>query len=168
MSVARRLRKSERVCDALILIGPVASGALLLATAGYFVWCAKSGLAVLDFALVAYVVPPLSTIATFVLFRRALARRPGGDWRLRLALLAALGLTLWCSWTWFGGPMHDIALAFGSHGRFGCETLNEDGSPVYFIRDGTMPWLLFGPPLLGVIGHGLIQRRRGLDYGVSA
>jgi hypothetical protein len=64
--------------------------------------------------------------------------------------------------------MHDIALMFGSHGRFGDTVLNGDGSPLYFVTDATMPWLLFGPPLLGVVGHWLIERRRGLERDVEA
>jgi hypothetical protein len=159
MSTARRLRTFELSSEALILIGPIACGALLLATAGYVVWCATHGLSVQHLDLVVYVVPPLLTIATYVLFRRA-RPRPGGDARARVALFAAIGLALWASKAWFAGPMHDIALAFGSHGRFGDVALDEDGSPAYFVRDDTLPWLLFGPPLVGIIGHWLVRRRR--------
>ena len=167
MSVARHVRNFERACDALISIGPVASGALLLATAGYLAWCVTNGFAILNLDLVMYVVPPLSTIATFVFFRRALTHA-GSHARPYAALFAAIGLTLWSSRTWFAGPMHDIAMVFGSHGRFGCTMSNADGSPLYFVRDDTLPWLLFGPSLLGVVGRWLIERRRGWKDSLTA
>jgi len=63
------------------------------------------------------------------------------------------------SFEWFQDPMHDIALTFGSHGRWGCGTVNEDGSPYFLLRDSTMPFILFAPVLLATAAHWVASKR---------
>jgi hypothetical protein len=69
-------------------------------------------------------------------------------------LLVALGglmLAMLASAHWFDGPMHDLSLVIGAHGRWGCLLLDERGAPQYFIRSQTIPLLIF-VPLMGLIG----------------
>ena len=77
-----------------------------------------------------------------------------------IGLLASFGLVALDSLIWFKDPMHDIALFFGSHGRWGCTTVNPDGTPYYLIRDATVPWLLFAPPAIATAAHWLWSRLR--------
>jgi hypothetical protein len=61
--------------------------------------------------------------------------------------------TLWVSYAYFSGPMHDIALDFfGHHGRFGDVIAN--GSSLFLIYDVKLALILFLPPL--VIGMGYL------------
>ena len=68
--------------------------------------------------------------------------------------------TLWVSYLYFSGPMHDIALDyFGHHGRFGVVSLNGTSSS-YLIHDITLPLILFSPPIVsGILYFGC--RRKG-------
>lgn len=64
-------------------------------------------------------------------------------------------ITLAISFGYFKTPMHDIALFFGSHGRFGCRRLH-----AYFFTDATVPLFLFVPPLvIGIIYFRFIGRK---------
>lgn len=60
---------------------------------------------------------------------------------------------------WFEQPMHDIALIFGSHGRWGCQ-LYDDQGPAYLLRDSTLPFILFGPILGTNAAHWLFAGRK--------
>ena len=60
------------------------------------------------------------------------------SWR-SLLYLAACAVTLWFSLAFFVTPMHDVALWFGAHGRFGCRELGAG----YWLTDRTIPWLLW-------------------------
>jgi hypothetical protein len=61
----------------------------------------------------------------------------------------------------FHGPAHDIALWFGSHGRFGCTTIDELGHRTTWLDDRTLPWLLSLPAPLTYLGWHVLRGRRG-------
>ena len=102
--------------------------------------------------------PYVGTIVTGQRLRQALHGRPGRRWAHAWFLGFTLA-SLLASLSWFKDPMHDIALIFGSHGRWACETVNADGSPAYLLRDSTVPFMLFLPSLLAVAGHWLTSKR---------
>ena len=77
-----------------------------------------------------------------------------------LLLLGVTGIAFWFSFVWFEDPMHDIALFFGSHGRWGCGVVNGGGSSPYLIRDDTVPWMLFAPVGLAILGHWIRSKTR--------
>ncbi len=60
--------------------------------------------------------------------------------------------TLLMAYSFFEGPMHDIALEyFGHHGRFGAEDL-DNGNFAYLLNDVTIPLILFLPVMaLGIL-----------------
>lgn len=76
-----------------------------------------------------------------------------------LAAYIALGITtallFLVSLGWLSTPMHDIALFFGSHGRFGCR------SPEYWITEDTAPWMLSLPVIIACIGHRWWKKTKG-------
>jgi hypothetical protein len=148
-----------RACGALAAIAPIASGLLLVGEAGYVTWNVRAGLP-FDSAFDPFVVvASAATIAAFVYFRRRVARVPN-ETRAHVLLLLTIVAIVPQARMWLGGAMHDIMLAFGSHGRFGCSTVDENGELIYWVRDDTLPLFVFGPALLGVIGHWIAQRAR--------
>jgi len=71
-------------------------------------------------------------------------------WSIWVFCIEAI-FTLWVSYLYFSGPMHDIALDyFGHHGRFGVVSLNDTSSP-FLINDVTLPLILFSPPIVSGI-----------------
>lgn len=105
------------------------------------------------------IVPYLVLIVMIFVFRHHLFRGHVPRWGY-LGLLAATFTALWFACGWFIDPMHDIGLLFDSHGRWGCRMKDESGANVYFIRDNTAPWLLYGPLILVITGHWFRSRRR--------
>jgi len=79
-------------------------------------------------------------------------------WVWRTLIVAAM-LAVWYSYIWFQDPMHDIALFFGSHWRWGC------WAPGYIVRDSTMPWFLFTPVLIAMWWHGGPKKSRSRGKG---
>ncbi len=74
-------------------------------------------------------------------------RRP-----LVVAFVAASALAIVGAHLFVHGPAHDIALWFGSHGRFGCTTVDASGHRTTWLDDRTLPWLLSLPiPVLWAI-----------------
>lgn len=73
--------------------------------------------------------------------------------RLRALYFIASGLALVAALIFFNGVAHDIALALGFHGRFGCHTIEAQGQSSYLLDESTLPWLLFlpSPALLAVL-----------------
>jgi hypothetical protein len=72
--------------------------------------------------------------------------------RLVVAFVAASLLAVFGAVVFFQVPAHDIALWFGSHGRFGCTTVDASGHRTTWLDDRTLPWLLSLPiPLLWAI-----------------
>ena len=104
--------------------------------------------------------PFLTMIGAILLTERHLIRGriPA---KIYIFLLLSTCLALGDAFLWFQGPMHDIALAFGSHGRWGCGVVNADGSYYYFFRDATVPWMLYTPILLTTIAHWIWSRKHG-------
>ncbi|MBN1571586.1 MAG: hypothetical protein JW984_00135 [Deltaproteobacteria bacterium] len=66
--------------------------------------------------------------------------------------------TIVISIMFFAGPMHDIALVFGSHGRF--PALGLDGT-MPIINHITVPLTLFLPPLIYGLYFFVYTRKRG-------
>jgi hypothetical protein len=151
----------DRACVAAVLLAQIVCAGILLVTAAFVVWCMTSGpepLYPVSKMGALWLLPYAATIAAGQRLRQHLVQRP----ERRRAHATFLGLTLlalFSSLGWFRDPMHDIALFFGSHGRWGCSVVNDDGSPYYLLRDDTMPFILFAPVLLTVAAHGLATRR---------
>jgi len=84
-------------------------------------------------------------VVSFIIRRQVLKDRIK-KWSLWLFGIESL-FSLWVSFAYFSGPMHDIALDyFGHHGRFGDVNLN--GSSPYLVNDVTLPLILFVPTFL--------------------
>ncbi len=80
--------------------------------------------------------------------------RPG----LAHAFVLASALAFVGAYGFFHGPAHDVALWFGSHGRFGCTTIDALGNRTTWFDDRTLPWLLSLPiPLTWTMWRG-VQR----------
>jgi hypothetical protein len=149
---------SRLLCAAAVVLGQAVSIAILMATVLYAGYCAIFGLYPLSAKSAFALLPFAGTIVAGRNLRRKLQGRP--HWRMAHAWF--LGFTLasmLASLEWFKGPMHDIALAFGSHGRWGCSVYDEDGSPVYLLRDSTVPFILFVPILSVAAAHWFATRR---------
>lgn len=65
-----------------------------------------------------------------------------------LGFLVSVFASLLASFQFFSGAMHDLGLLFGSHGRWGCQDLSEDGSSAYLLNERSVPLLLFVPAIL--------------------
>jgi hypothetical protein len=69
--------------------------------------------------------------------------------RVTLTYLALSGVLCWLAFDFFRTPMHNVALWFHSHGRFGCNAMEAYGFRVHWLNDLTLPWILFAMvPLL--------------------
>jgi hypothetical protein len=169
--MAERVKATVRTvadagCAAAITAGQLASSAILLATVLYAAWCASHGSYPLGVTGWLLLLPFVGTIVVGRSLRRTLRSRPPRRWTHAWFfgfLLAAMVQSL----AWFRDPMHDIALLFGSHGRWGCGVFNDDGSHAFLLRDDTVPFLLFAPALLATVGHWLACRRSKLGHRVS-
>ncbi len=104
----------------------------------------------LPFALSALPFAPLLVVSIVV--RQHLRRGFVPEW-CYACFLGCTTLAFYFAFGWFATPMHDIALIFGSHGRWGCHELEIDGTSHYLVRDGTVPWMLFAPPAVAAIAH---------------
>jgi len=149
---------ADSACAVAVFVGQVVSAAILLATALYLAWCAANGFQPFSFRAAFVLLPFIGTIVTGRNLRRKLHGRPPSlfvhGWFFGFALASMLA-----SLEWFKDPMHDIASVFGSHGRWGCRVYDADGSPMFLLRDSTVPFLLFVPILLATAGHFLASRR---------
>ena len=79
--------------------------------------------------------------------------------RIYITLLCTTFLAFLWAFMWFQHPMHDIALHFGSHGRWGCGVSRLDGATPPIIRDVTVPWMLFAPMILAFTTHWIWSRK---------
>lgn len=70
-----------------------------------------------------------------------------------LAFILATALAIYISLDWFRGPMHDLAMLSGNHGRWSCRELAADSVRQYYLRDDTAAWFIFGPALLTTALH---------------
>ena len=142
-----------------IVFGQAVSIAIVIATVANAGWSIAHGLEASLVLSVPDVLGLLPFVGTVVVGRRLRQSLRSGSgrpfehaWFLGFALASML-----MSFSWFQSPMHDIALTFGSHGRWGCSDVNEDGSSVYLLRDTTMPFILFAPVLVATAGHWLAR-----------
>jgi hypothetical protein len=132
---------------------------LVLAAAAYAAWAVPLGPWLGHTAAEAAVAGVL-LFAVGHYARRQLARgAPGaGGVVTSIALLACLWIARFAGQDWLSGPMHDIALAHGTHGRWGCTTVNPDGSDLYFFDDFTVPWLVVLPLMIAVAAQAILRR----------
>jgi hypothetical protein len=138
------------------VVARTVSASLLSSTVLYFAWTALCGVNLLSFPTVLMLLPFVGTIIAAQRFRRSLRRRsarPCGHFGFLVCTAAAMLV----SFEWFKNPMHDIALLFGSHGRWGCQVFDAEGNPP-LLRDSTVPFLLFPPLLLAAAGHWVATR----------
>jgi hypothetical protein len=80
----------------------------------------------------------------------------------RRLLIATGGLVaaMFAATSWLAGPMHDIALSWGSHGRWGDLLVDDRGGQVYVVTSQTLPALIFVPLIALVTWRGAIVLRR--------
>ena len=83
--------------------------------------------------------------------------------RVRLVIgLVGVVLAMVASMTFFDEPMHDMALVFGYHGRWGCHVVGKDGLPANFLTGQTVFFLLYVPVIVTIGWRGIgILRRSG-------
>jgi hypothetical protein len=144
---------------AVLLVSATVCVLILLTTAGYELSWADSPYMALPRLWPMCL--PYAVLLTSVLITRRQLFRDGPRPRTYVALTVTTLIGFWVSFLWFQFPMHDIAMIFGSHGRWGCQTLRADGSRVHLIRDDTVPWLLFAPILVGIALHGFRSWKSG-------
>jgi hypothetical protein len=70
--------------------------------------------------------PFVGTIVTGQRFRRNLLSRSDPPWA-HVWFLAFNAASMLVSFAWFGDPVHDIALLFGSHGRWDVRSSTRPG-----------------------------------------
>jgi hypothetical protein len=134
-------------------IGQSISSALLLGIALHTTWWLLSGVVTLSWFDMLLLLPYAGMIAAGRNLRRSLSL--GEREQVAYALFGLCGVAaLLVSFRWFQDPMHDIALWFGSHGRWGCSGPAEDGSD-FLLNDSTVPELIFLPILLATAGLSL-------------
>lgn len=148
------------ICAAGVVFGQAVSIAIVLATLANAGWSIAHGLEASLVLSIPDVLGLLPFVGTVVAGRRLRQSLRGGSgspfahaWFFGFAAASLL-----MSLSWFQSPMHDIALTFGSHGRWGCSDVDAGGSSVYLLRDSTMPFILFAPVLLATAGHWLARR----------
>ncbi len=141
----------------LLLVGQLACVLILMATVCWSIADWEFGL---DIKLIFRLIVPFVCMFTANwLLRRELFRMRYPTWAYCTALLG-ISLGMWAAFGWFQDPMHDIALAFGSHGRWGCGGNDAFGFPRYIIQDSTVPWILFTPMLLAISIHWYSRHRK--------
>lgn len=143
-------------------IGGVICGALGVAALAWWTFVARHFWSVLPFPMVVLQLAgfALGTISSVGVARSA-ARSRLTMLRLCVGLCGLIAATL-ASASFSSGPMHDIALSWGSHGRWGCRVVDEGGRSVYLVTSRTLPLLLFVPPLtlVGLLGMTVLRRAR--------
>ena len=164
LSVLRRdMKRYPNTADAamglVLVVAAVACITIIVATAAYQIFGRITYPDSTQPILWSAYLPFLAMLCGVIVTRHLLLRTRVPTWTYVL-LLAVTGLAIPYSLIWFSNPMHDIALLFGSHGRWGCSTINEDGSPHYLIRDDTVALMLFAPVALATIAHWVWPRRR--------
>ncbi len=100
-------------------------------------------------------------IVLSVMIRNQIAKCELKSWTPMTFYVESL-FTILISFAFFSGPMHDIALSFGSHGRF--PALGLDGSLPIFNHI-TVPLIIFLPPL--IFGLYFFTLKRGRERGKS-
>lgn len=147
----------DAACGAAVLVSIVCCSLMLVASVAYY-WQIRDYLYLFfwwQFVFREGLL--LSTVVAGVRFRATLLRQTptSGDYALTLG---ALAVGCWAAFAWFSWPMHDIALEFGGHGRWGSHELAPNGRE-FFLRDKTVPLLLFGPVIGIVTTHWARSRR---------
>lgn len=144
---------TDAVCGMVLTLGYLACAFVILATIAYYIrYLPMLSQVELGNYLPASIPFAGLFLATF-LFRRRMFRQDLFH-SSYVALLLYAALAFFTAFGWFQDPMHDIALWFRSHGRWGCFGTG------YFFRDSTMPWILFFPLLPVVSTHWLLRRGR--------
>jgi hypothetical protein len=133
---------SEKIFVYLLLIKAVFLALMFLSVSALSIlYLIDLGLAVGWWILAPLLLPGL--VLTLV-FRFQLVTGKIGAWTPPLFCVESI-CTIVISIMFFAGPMHDIALFFGSHGRFPALGLN---GTMPAINHVTLPLILFLPPLL--------------------
>lgn len=103
--------------------------------------------------------PPIAFVATAAMAILLLLRAPRRRLSWSLAVYTVLaGAALYLAFEFFVSPMHDVALAFGSHGRFGCRVVGPEGVPTTWLDQDTLPWLMFALPPAGAVAASIAGR----------
>jgi len=150
---------ADATCAATVALGQAVCVAMTLATALYGGRCFANDLP-LDSTIVLLLLPFAGTVVAGRSLQRTKHGRPRRRWAHAWFFGFALA-SMFASFTWFQNPMHDIALTFGSHGRWGCGIQNEDGSSYFLLGDSTVPFILFAPVLVVTAVHWFANRRTG-------
>lgn len=140
-----------------VVLGQAISLFMLVVTLLYGAWSYSMGAGSLTLMSTLMLLPFVGTIIAGQNLRRGLSTEPQRRF-LHEPFIGCALVSMLVSFAWFRDPMHDIALLFGSHGRWGCQTVNDDGSPVFVLRDSTVPFILFLPIVAATVGHWLANR----------
>lgn len=133
---------SEKIFGYLLLIKAVFLALMILSVSALSIfYLIQYGLAVGWWITAPLLLPGL---VLSLVFRLQLVTDRIKTWTPSVFCIESL-FTLFVSFLFFAGPMHDIALFFGSHGRF--PSLGLDGT-MPAINHVTVPLILFLPPLI--------------------
>jgi hypothetical protein len=139
----------DALLGAMLLLGQFTCVLILGATAAWFINAQKYGGVYLP-GVCLMAAPFVFMFVGAWLLRRELFCGGYSIWAYKVAVFSTI-LSMCFAFFWFQDPMHDIALWFGSHGRWGCYEIQEDG--MYYIRDATVPWILFAPIVAAILLH---------------
>jgi hypothetical protein len=148
---------ASAVCAVAVALAQAVSLAIVFATILYSSYCMLQGFNQVSLVDVLKLLPFVGTIVVGQGLRQNLRHQRDEPWVHGCFVAFTLGAMI-VSFGWFKDPMHDIALFFGSHGRWGCGTVNADGSESFTVRDDTAPLILFTPVLLATAAHWLASR----------
>lgn len=146
------------VCTCIVLL-TVANQLAFLASMSDGMHLSKFAKESPTFKIITYEAAPFLLMITAVLLTERPLRRGRIPTRIYSFLLCASLLAFGWSFLWFQHPMHEIAMYFGSHGRWGCGVVNADGSYYYIFRDATVPWMIFPPMIVVFITHWIWSRK---------
>ena len=150
---------ADAAFGAIILIAMVICTIMVLSTVAYLIACRIFGSESIP---VINLLPCLGSFLVFMvavfIVRYHLFHSSAPGWSY-ISLLVCTVISLLFAFGWFQDPMHDIALLFDSHGRWGCNLIEADGASKYLLHDGTVPWVIFAPVILATVFHWIWSRR---------
>ena len=162
MQMCVRVLRRDRILAAVCFSAFTICAALFVATAAFWFWM-STHVSASCFPLFSIVLTEFALgigVAAVIQVSNANARNSVTK-RSVIVCVAALLIAMIASRTWFDDPMHDLALFLGSHGRWGCLTLDESGRPCYLVRTDTAPIMLFGPLIVLLAWRGRRVANRG-------
>lgn len=161
MQMCVRVPRRDRILAAVCFSAFTICAALFVATAAFWFWM-STHVSASNFPLFSIVLTEfaLGIGAAAVIQVSNENARNSVTKRSVIVCVAALLIAMIASRTWLDEPMHDFAMGLGSHGRWGCLTVDESG-PHYLVRTDTAPIMLFGPLIMLLAWRGRRVANRG-------